>query len=173
EKVEPFILTFEIESATPVKDASFTINAKDFQRREPVTIQTARGRADLEFKLPESLSERKLSYALTSTTGQTLARGEADLDQLIASDAVSVSELTFDRPAYTPGELARAVIELQGDASRGYRLELTVKDGSGNLILKDERRGSNIEGKSRQEFTLELPREVKGPVIVAYQVFGG
>src|SRR5262249_53177482 len=152
------------------------INAKDFHRREPVTIQPDRpdrGRADLEFKLPETLSERKLMYALTSTTGQTLARGEVDLDQLIASDAVLVSALTFDRPAYTPGELARAIIELQGDAPRGYRLELTVKDSSGNLLLKDERRGSNVGGKSRQEFSLELPREVKGPVVVAYQVFGG
>src|SRR5215813_8477239 len=170
DQVEPFLLTFEIKSATPIKDASFTLSAKGFQRSQPVTVD---GRANLEFKLPETLGERKLSYTLTAKAGRQLARGEVDLDQLTASDAASVGALTFDRPAYAPGESARAVIELQGDTPRGYRLEVTVKDGGGNLLLKDERRGSNTAGKSRQEFTLEIPREVKGPVIVAYQVFGG
>jgi|SRR5215468_5604236 len=170
DQVGTLLLNFEIESATPIKDASFTLSAKDFQRRQPVTVQ---GRADIEFKLPEKLGERKLSYTLTAKAGQPLARGEVDLDQLTASDAVSVGALTFDRAGYKPGESARVVIELLGDAPRGYRLELTVKDGGGNLLLKDERRGSNTAGKSRQEFTLEIPREVKGPVIVAYQVFGG
>src|SRR5262249_21215812 len=114
EQVEPFILTFEIESDTPIKDASFTISAKGFQRRQSITIE---GRAALEFKLPDALSERKLSYTLTSATGQKLAGGDVDLDQLVASDAVSVGALTFDRSAYAPGELARAVIELQGDTT--------------------------------------------------------
>jgi hypothetical protein len=170
EQVEPFILTFDIESDTPVKDASFTISAKGFQRRQSITIQ---GRAALEFKLPDKLSERKLSYTLTSANGQKLAGGEVDLDELTASDAVSVGALTFDSPAYAPGELARAVIELQGDTTRSYRLEVTVKDGGGNTLLKDARRGSNNAGKSRQEFSLNIPRDVKGPIIVEYRVFGG
>jgi hypothetical protein len=169
-QAEPLILTFEIESDTPVKNADFTLSAKDFQRRQPVTIE---GRAALEFKLPDTLSKRKLSYTLTSGTGQALASGEVDLDQLTASDAVSVGEFTFDRPAYTRGESARVVIELQGDAPRGYRMNLTVKDGGGNLLVKDERRGSSKKGKSRQEFSIEIPREVRGPIIVEYQVFGG
>src|SRR6266545_3310111 len=111
-QAEPFLLTFEIESDTLVKNASFTLSAKDFQRRQPITIEA---RAALEFKLPDTLNKRKLSYTLTSATGQTLASGEVDLDQLTASDAVSVGALTFDRPAYTRGESARVVIELQGD----------------------------------------------------------
>jgi hypothetical protein len=170
DQAEPFLLTFEIGSDTPVKDASFTLRAKDFQRRQPISIE---GSAALEFKLPETLSERKLSYTLTSTTGQTLASGEVDLDQLTASDAVSVGALTFDRPAYTRGESARVVIEFHGDAQRGYRMNLTVKDGGGNILVKDERRGSGKQGKSRQEFSIEIPREVKGPIIIEYQVFGG
>jgi hypothetical protein len=169
-QAEPLLLTFEIESDTLVKNASFTLSAKDFQRRQPITIE---GRAALEFKLPETLSERKLTYKLGSATGQTLASGEVDLDQLTASDAVSVGELTFDRPAYTRGESARVVIELQGDAPRGYRMNLTVKDGGGNLLVKDERRGSSKQGKSRQEFSIEIPRSAPGPIIVEYQVFGG
>jgi hypothetical protein len=170
DQVEPFLLTFEFGSDTPVKDASFTLSAKGFQRRQPITIE---GSAALEFKLPETLSERKLSYTLTSATGQALAGGEVDLDQLTASDAASVGALTFDRPAYTPGESARVVIELQGDATGGYRMNLTVKDGGGNLLVKDERRGSNDQGKSKQEFSIEIPREAHGPIIVEYQVFGG
>jgi hypothetical protein len=169
-QAEPLLLTFEIESDTPVKNADFTLSAKNFQRRQQVIIE---GRAALEFKLPETLRERKLAYKLASATGQTLASGEVDLDQLTASDAVSVGELTFDRPAYTPGESARVVIELQGDAPRGYRMNLTVKDGGGNLLVKDERRGSSKQGKSRQEFSIEIPRSAPGPIIVEYQVFGG
>ncbi|HEY7181321.1 MAG TPA: hypothetical protein VIC84_07875 [Blastocatellia bacterium] len=169
DQAEPFILTFEIESNNPVKDAVFTISARDFQSRQQVTID---GQAYLEFKLPETLSERKLNYTLTSATGQTLVSGEVDLDQLASSDSVSVGSLTFDRQSYAPGESARVVIELLGDESRGYRLELTVKDGGGNPLLKDERRGSNNGGKSRQEFSIEIPREVQGPIIVDYRVFG-
>lgn len=167
---EPFHLTFEIESDTPVRDASFILSAKDFQSRQQVNID---GRADLAFKLPETLSERKLTYTITSATGQTLASGEVDLDQLTASDSVSVGALTFDHPAYAPGESARAVVELLGDGQRSYRLEFSVKDGGGNFLLKDERRGSNNAGKSRQEFVIEIPREAQGPIFVAYRVFGG
>ena len=170
DQAEPFLLTFEIGSDTPVKDASFTLSAKNFLRRQPITIE---GSAALEFKLPETLSERKLTYKLASATGQTLASGEVDLDQLTASDAVSVGELTFDRPAYARGESARVVIEIQGDAPRSYRMNLTVKDGGGNLLVKDERRGSSNQGKSRQEFSIEIPRSAPGPIIVEYQVFGG
>ncbi|MBO0725927.1 MAG: hypothetical protein J2P52_10030 [Blastocatellia bacterium] len=169
DQAEPFTLTFEIESNNPVKDATFTISAKDFQRRQQVTID---GQAYLEFKLPETLSERKLNYTLTSATGQTLVSGEVDLDQLASSDSVSVSSLTFDRQSYAPGESARVVIELLGDGSRGYRLELAVKDGGGNSLLKDERRGSNNDGKSSQEFSIEIPREAQGPIVIDYRVFG-
>src|SRR5262249_50162765 len=168
EEVEPFLLTFDIESPIPIKNASFTLIAKDFQQRRPVTIQDqVGGLVTLEFKLPDTLGERKLKYTLTSEAGQPLARGEVDLDQVTAADAVSVGALTFDRSAYAPGESARAIIELQGNTTRSYRLELTVKDGGGNLLIKDHRRGSNSEGKSRQEFLLEIPSEVKGPIIVA------
>jgi hypothetical protein len=167
---EPFLLTLEIESPAPMKNASLTLEGRDFQRRQDITMQA---RAELEFKLPETLRERKLHYALTTEAGRRLASGEIDLDQLTAAESVSVGALTFDRPTYAPGESARAVFEIQGDASNGYRLEVTAKDGEGNLLLKTERRGSNSAGKSRQEFLLEIPREAKGPIILAYQVFGG
>jgi hypothetical protein len=167
---EPPLLTFEIESETPVKDAVFTISAKDFQLREQFSIDD---RATVEFKLPETLVERKISYTIISATGQKLASGEVDLDQLATSDSVSVNAVTFDQPAYAPGESARAIVELLGDGQRGYRLEFTVKDGGGNFLLKDERRGSHNAGKSRQEFVIEIPREAHGPILVDYRAFGG
>src|SRR5215510_9097031 len=37
DQAEPLLLTFEIESDTPIKDASFTLSAKDVQRRQQVT----------------------------------------------------------------------------------------------------------------------------------------
>jgi hypothetical protein len=166
---DPLLLIFEIETGSPVKDASFSLEGKGFQRRQVVSAET---RAALEFKLPEAMIERRLSYSLTAVDGRQIARGEIDLDQLTAADAVSLGSLTFDRPAYAPGESARAVIELQGDSTSGYRLEVTAKDGGGNLLFKNERSGSNSEGKSRQEFLLEIPREAKGPVILSYQIFG-
>jgi hypothetical protein len=167
---EPPTLTFEIETETPVKDAVFALSARDFQRREQFSVDD---HAAIEFKLPETLSERKLSYTITSATGQKLAGGEVDLDQLAASDSVSVGAVNFDQPAYAPGQSARAVVELLGDGQRGYRLEFTVKDGGGNVLLKDERRGSHNAGKSRQEFVIEIPREAPGPIILEYRAFGG
>ncbi|HEX5085089.1 MAG TPA: hypothetical protein VFY40_23880 [Blastocatellia bacterium] len=170
EQDEPPQLTFEIESETPIKDAIFILSARDFQRREQISIDN---HASVEFKLPETLSERKLSYLITSATGQKLASGEVDLDQLTSLDSVSISAVTFDRPAYAPGESARAVVELLGDGQRGYRLEFMAKDGGGNVLLKDERRGSHSSGKSRQEFVIEIPREAHGPIVVDYRAFGG
>lgn len=174
DEAEASVLTFSIESATPFKDARFTLSGGDFKQSKPVALQ---GRAELEFKLPVALSERRFNYALTAQNGGLLARGEVDLDKLAAPDAVTVSELTFDRPVYAPGESARAIIELQselpGEAPRGYRLEVTVQEGGGASLFKDGRKGINIAGKSRQEFLFDLPREVKGPITLAYQVFGG
>lgn len=170
EQDEPPQLTFEIESETPIKDAVLILSARDFQRREQFSIDD---RASIEFKLPETLSERKLSYVITSATGQKLASGEVDLDQLASSDSVSVSAVSFDQQAYAPGESARAIVDLLGDGQRGYRLEFTVKDGGGKFLLKDERRGSHNAGKSRQEFVIEIPREAQGPIVMDYRAFGG
>ena len=169
EQDEPPQLIFEIESETPVKDAVLTLSARDFQRREQFSIDE---RASIEFRLPETLSERKLSYIITSAAGQTLAKGDIDLDQLASSDSVSVSEVTLDQSAYEPGGSARAIVDLIGDGQRGYRLEFTVKDGGGKFLLKDERRGSHTAGKSRQVFMIEIPRDAHGPIIVDYRAFG-
>lgn len=169
EDMELSLLTVIIESPNPIKNASFTLNCSNFERRQPVTVQR---QTELEFKLPVELSERRFNYTLSAEDGNLLARGKIDLDLLAGPDVVSVSELTFDRSVYTPGEAARTVIELQGEAPRGYRLDVTVREGE-TILFKDTRQGINNAGRSRQEFLFDLPREVKGPIILGFQVFGG
>ncbi len=79
---EPLRLTLVIESATPLKDANFTLSNRDFQRRQPVSVQC---RAEIEFKLPEDVSERQFNYALhimalaqSGTTAPTAATTSAN-----------------------------------------------------------------------------------------------
>lgn len=170
DEAELLLLTFVLEPATPIKEASFTLKGRDFERREPVILT---GRAELAFKLPAASNERLFSYSLTSKDGGLLAKGEVDLDHLAAPDVVTVSELSFDRTVYAPGEAARASFELEGNAPRGYRLEVTVQGNDGTSFFKDERKGSSSAGKSRQEFLVELPREMKGPITLTFRVFGG
>lgn len=173
EEADLSLLIVVIDSPTPIRGASFTLSGGDFERRQPVAVQ---GHTEIEFKLPVELSERKFNYTLTAGDGSSLAKGKIDLDQLSAPDLVSISELTFDRPVYAPGEAARVVIELQGELQgetpRGYRLEVIAKEGETNLF-KDARKGVTLAGKSRQEFLFDLPREVKGPLTFTFRVFGG
>ncbi|MEP7341105.1 MAG: hypothetical protein ABI977_25470 [Acidobacteriota bacterium] len=170
DEVEASVLTFSIESATPIEDARFTLSGEDFKQSQPVTLQ---GRVEVDFKLPVTSSERRFNYTLTAKTGGLLARGEVDLDKLAAPDAVTVSELTFDRTAYAPGEAARVTIALQGEAPKGYLLEVTVQERAGESLFKDSRKGINTAGKSRHEFLFDLPSEAKGEITFAYKVFGG
>lgn len=165
---DPFVLAFEVSSPKPITNASFNVSAKGFEQRQPVTV---RGRANVEFKLPDELDDRKISFTLTEAGGRVLARGEADLDQLMLDDHVSVGEVKLDRPAYAPGESAHLVLSLQGQAQHGYRLEVTAKDGRGNIVFRDTRRGKNENGSSFQEYALPLPREAVGPVIFEFKVY--
>ena len=163
------ILIFEIIAPQPIINASFSLSAKGFDQRKPITVQ---GRVRVEFNLPDELAERKLSYNLIDRAGRLVARGQADLDQLKLEDYVSVSEVKFDRTAYAPGEVARIVLVLQSNSQHSYRLEVAAKEASGNILFRDSRKGAGSGGQSIQEFTLELPREVKGVIILEFKVFG-
>jgi hypothetical protein len=160
----PLVLIFEVTATAPLDNASLTIKAKDFERRQPVTV---RNRARVEFKLPDEQGERNLRYLLADASGKVRASGEVDLDQLMRAESITVGGFTFDRPAYAPGDTARVVIELLGETSRSYRLEVTIKEGE-NLVYRDTRKGV----QPRQEFVFELPAEVKGTLAFGYKVFG-
>jgi hypothetical protein len=163
-----YLLTFEIIANTDIENANLTISAKDFQRRQQVTVQ---GQTKVTFNLPDELPEKKLKYDLTDSAGKVLISGEVDLDQLIHNDSTSISSFKLDRTSYLPGDTVRAVVELQGESSRVYRLQVTAKEGT-DIFFEDERRGAGNGSQSRQEFTFELPREAKGAIVFEYKVFG-
>lgn len=164
----PFVLAFEVTAQKPLLNATLSVNAKGFQQRQIVNVQ---GRINVEFKLPDELEERKVGYTLTNAAGQVMAQGEADLDQLLTNDYISVSEVKLDRPAYALGETARVTVALQGGAQRSFRLEVTARDGRGNIFFRDSRKGANEGGKSNQEFAVNLPRETPGPLIFEFKLY--
>jgi hypothetical protein len=164
---DPLVLAFEIAAPTSLINATLTISAKDFRQHQTITT---RDQARVEFKLPDDLSERKLRYVLTDASGKVMAEGEFDVDQMISAESVTVSALTFDRPVYAPGDSARLTIELEGQTSRSYRLEIAAREGD-KLLYNDMRRGTGQSGKARQEFTFDLPREAKGSLTLEYKVF--
>jgi hypothetical protein len=112
-----------------------------------------------------------LKYDLTDSAGKVLISGEVDLDQLTHKDSTSISSFKLDRSSYLPGDTVRAVVELQGESSRGYRLQVAAKEGT-DIFFEDERRGAIQDSRSRQEFTFELPRAAKGTIVFEYKVFG-
>jgi hypothetical protein len=162
----PYLLTFEIVAKTPIVNANLTISAKDFKLSQQVTV---RGQTKVSFNLPDGLAEQKLKYDLTDSSGRMLISGEVDLDQLTHDDSTSISSFKLDRTSYLPGETVRAVVELHGESSRGYRLQVAAKEGT-DIFFEDERRGTS--NGSRQEFTFELPREAKGAIVFEYKVYG-
>jgi hypothetical protein len=128
------VLTFEIETGTPVKDAVFTLSAREFQRREQFSIDD---HASLEFKLPETLRERKLSFTITSSTGQKLTGGEVDLDQLPASDQISMNRTYLSNPRSGLNSAPRNKI-----TSLITRLRRARRADLGNLLGNAGDRGS-------------------------------
>jgi hypothetical protein len=165
---DPFVLAFEVASPKPLLNATFSISAKGLQERKPINVQ---GRVNIEFKLPDEFDDRKVNYTLTDATGRVVARGEADLDQLLTDDFISVNEVKLDRPAYALGESAHVILMLQGGSKHGYRLEVTARDGRGNTFFRDSRKGVSEGGKSLQEFAVTLPRETAGPIVFEYKVY--
>ena len=163
----PFILAFEVASPRPLLNAVFSVNSKGLQQKKAVNVQ---GRVNVEFKLPDDFSDRKVPYMLTDASGRVVAKGEADLDKLLTDDYISVAEVKPDRPAYAPGETARMAVTMQGGAQRSYRLEVTVRDGRGNIFFRDTRKGAG-NGQALQEFAIDLPRETKGPITFEFKLF--
>jgi hypothetical protein len=118
------------------------------------------------------LEEPKINYTLTDAAGKTLIAGEFDFESLRAEDSVRVSEVKFDRESYTPGQSASVVMTLEGRSSYGYLLEVTAKDENGSILLNESRRGIYSNGKSIQEFHVEIPAEAHGAVAFEFKAFG-
>jgi hypothetical protein len=163
------VLAFEITAPTPLINASLSVKANEFKERQAITIQ---GTGSAEFKLPDDFNESKINYTLTDASGKTLIAGEFDFEALRMEDSVHVSEAKFDQETYTPGQSASLVMTLEGRSQYGYLLEVTAKDVNGALLLNDSRRGTYHNGKSIQEFHIEIPAEAQGVVAVEFKALG-
>jgi hypothetical protein len=166
---DPSILSFEVTAPAPIINAHLSVSARGLAQRRALTV---RDRSSVEFKLPPNFAEPKISYALTDEVGRVLARGEVKLEDLRQEDYATLSEVTLDRPSYAPGESGHLVVTVEGRSPHGYRLEVTAKDAAGAALLRDSRRGVYHEGKSIQEFRVEIPAEAKGRVFLEVKVFG-
>jgi hypothetical protein len=163
------VLAFDITTPSPIVNASLSVNSNGFKERQAITIQ---GAGTAEFKLPDDFNESKINYILTDASGKTLITGELDLEALRMEDTVRVSEVKFDQASYAPGQSAHIVMTLEGRASYGYVLEVTAKDENGSVFLNDSRKGIYQNGKSIQEFHVEIPPEAQGIVAFEFKALG-
>lgn len=161
---DPFVLAFEIMAPRPLPNTSLAVTAKGFQQSARANLG---GRTSVEFKLPDELEAQKIGYTLTDAFGRVLAKGEADLNQLLSDERAALGGVTPDRESYKPGDVAHIKVAMRNSARNAYQLEIVGKDSRGTIFFRDLRRGGTREKRSpAQEFNLTLPRDVAGPVKV-------
>jgi hypothetical protein len=165
---DPFILSFDLSANKAIMNASLNITAIKLKQSKPVSINR---HAVVEFNLPEALESNQIGYTLTRKDGSVIAQGTADLDKLFADDHVTVGDIRTDRVSYAPGETARVTVVLEGQSPHGYKLEVIVRDFSGNNLFNNAAYGEPGEAAKHQEFTFTLPLDVKGPVIFEFKVY--
>jgi len=165
----PAALSFEITAPSPIINATLSVSAKGFAERQAVTVRSS---ASVEFKLPDDFNEPKINYTLTDATGRALTTGELKLEELRMEDSVSVTDVNLNRLSYTPGESAHITMTLEGRSPHGYRLEVTAKNEDEAILLRDSRTGVYHQGRSIQEFRIEIPSEAKGAITLEFKVFG-
>jgi hypothetical protein len=168
---DPFVLVFEITCLTPIPDATLQVTAKGFQQTAKISVL---GQGKAEFKLPDELEAQKLFYILSDAHGRIVARGEADLNQMLSDERTAIGEFSSDRPSYKPGDTANLKIAVRGAAKAGYRMEILGKNSHGEVFFRDLRRGNAGEKSgATQQFTITIPAEATGPVRVEVKIFDG
>ncbi len=165
---DPYILAFELVAQRPINDATMTVTIGSLKESKPVSINR---QSSLQFKMPEFLQDQRISYQLTHKNGRLLAKGETDIGQLMTDDVITVAEVQTDRPSYELGDSARLTVVLEGRSPKGYRLEVTAKDGRGNVFFRDQRLGGANDQATPQEFNINLPRDLTLPLIFDYKVY--
>ncbi|MES4791943.1 MAG: hypothetical protein C4321_02195 [Chloroflexota bacterium] len=168
---DPFVLVFEVTCLTPIPDATLQVTAKGFQQTAKVNVM---GQGKAEFKLPDELEAQKLFYTLSDALGRIVARGAADLNQMLSDERTAIGEFSSDRPSYKPGDTASLKIVVRGAAKAGYRLEILGKNSHGEVFFRDLRRGNAGEKSgAAQQFTIAIPADATGPVRVEVKIFDG
>lgn len=167
---DPFVLSFDLAANKAIFDVTFGIVIGKTRQTKPVNLNK---HAVIEFKLPEYLDSNQITYKLTRKDGSVIVEGTTDLDKLFADDHVTVADIRTDRVVYSPGEMARITVALEGSSPHGFKLEVIARDFAGKTFYTETAHGGPSEEIKEKEFTLLLPGDVKGPVIFEFKVSDG
>ncbi len=168
ESSESFILSFELRAQRPILNATISIAAAKLKEQKPVSVNL---QSQVDFKLPESLESNTVKYTITGKDGNVLAKGELDLNVLMAEDSVMVNDIRTDRQSYQPGETARFTVITEGKAQSGYRLEVSVRDAQSQTIFNDQKTIGADENTNTFDFTITLPNNLSAPAIFEFRIF--
>jgi hypothetical protein len=172
-ETDSFLIAFELSSQQPVKDATLAIKNGQFNDSKPLSLPGNGRQAVIKFKLPDQLENEQISYELANQEGRLLAKGELNLEQLIAGDSVTVLDIRTDRQSYDPGDSAKLIILLEGKSPRGYRIEVSAKDGRGKVFFRDQKQVVADHQTMTQEFDIALPSDLSSPVHFEFKIYDG
>lgn len=170
-ETDPFVVAFEMTATRPIRDATISIALGKFKDRKPVNIQNLRQNPTVEFKLPDQLDGGRIVYELTAKNGRVIAKGELDIEQLMAEDAVTVTDIRTDRASYAPGETVQVTVLFEGKSPNGFRLEAQARDSAGSVIFQDQVQNGANNPLSSHVFTVALPRELSAPVVFEFKIY--
>lgn len=165
---DSFILSLEFRAQRPVNGATISITAGKLKDKKTVTINP---QSHVEFKLPDQLETEHVGYTLTGKDGRVLAKGELDLQQLMADDFVTVNDIRTDRSSYDPGDTVRVTTLIEGKARNGYRLEVSARDGQSQIIFRDQKVIGAEDNTDSLEFMVSLPSNATAPVVFEFRIF--
>jgi hypothetical protein len=165
---DPFVLAFEMTAIRPVSDATLSIALGQHKDSKPVSVKRD---LTVEFKLPDQLDGERISYEMTAKNGRVIVKGELSIDQLMAEDFVTVSDIRTDKSSYELGDSVNVTVQLEGKSPRGYRLEALAKDGQGVIFFRDQYQTNADNQTDTQEFTITLPRETTSPIVLEFKLF--
>ena len=167
---DPYLLAFELSSPNQITNAKLNIKAQGLDESQPVNFV---GKANHEFKLSEDLEVQKISYLVTGSRGEILAKGETDLTQLMTDDVVTINAMKLDKQVYKPGETAKLTVTYQGNVPNGIRAELNVTDHTGKIVFRDIRKEKRDGDLPPHEFTIQIPKDASETLMIEYKIFDG
>jgi hypothetical protein len=171
ENPEIALLSFELFSERPVTEATLEIRIGKFEARKPVSIS---GQSLVQFELPPNLDagdeEASIHYRLASRERRTLLEGDLLLAKLIEDDGIVLSDIQFDQPSYPAGASVRMILQLNGRSRSGFTIEITVRDGRGQIFHRDQQLFPPGSNETSPPFNFNLPGDLEGPVVVEYRI---
>lgn len=168
---DQFVVAFEMTAPRPIRGATLSITLGKFKDRKPVNIQNSLQNLTIEFKLPDQFDGERIGYELVAQNGRVIAKGELALEQLMADDVVTVTDIRTDRASYEPGETIQVTVLLEGKSPNGYRFEAQARDGQSNVIFQDQFQSGANNQINTHNFTVTLPRELAAPVIFEFKIY--